>query len=95
MLFTTLALLQLGYAFAVRSEKDSLFKLGLKTNMPLLWTVVITLAIQIAIIYWSPLQTLLHTESLSIADLVIVLMVSTSVFWIVEVEKLTQGMRRR
>ncbi|MEN8040318.1 MAG: cation-translocating P-type ATPase [Actinomycetota bacterium] len=88
MLFTTLALLQLGYAFAVRSEHTSLFKLGLRSNTPLLWTVVITLAIQIVIVYWAPMQTLLHTEALSFWDLMIVLAVSSSIFWVVEAEKL-------
>lgn len=93
MLFTVLALLQLGYAFAVRSDSESLFKLGVRSNKPLLWTVLITLAIQIVIIYWAPLQTLLHTEALSFADLMIVLMVSTSVFWVVEAEKLISNLR--
>ncbi|NND01788.1 MAG: cation-translocating P-type ATPase, partial [Acidimicrobiia bacterium] len=65
MIFSTLALLQLGNAFALRSERESLFTLGIGTNKPLLWTVLVTLAIQIAIIYWAPLQRLLHTEALS------------------------------
>ena len=46
-----------------------------------------TAAIQIAIVYWAPLQRLLHTEALSVADLGIVLLVSTGVFWVVELEK--------
>ena len=40
MLFTTLALLQLGHALAVRSELDSLWKLGISTNRSLLLAVV-------------------------------------------------------
>lgn len=32
MVFTTLALLQLGHARAVRSERQSLFRLGHRTN---------------------------------------------------------------
>jgi Ca2+-transporting ATPase len=87
MVFTTLALAQLGNALAVRSEQQSLFKLGFGTNRPLLWTVLGTLAIQIAIVYWEPAQDLLHTEALSAADLALVLVVSTGVFWAVEAEK--------
>jgi Ca2+-transporting ATPase len=45
------------------------------------------MAIQIAIIYWGPAQRLLHTEALSASDLVLVLVVSTAVFWAVEFEK--------
>ncbi len=92
MIFTTLALLQLGNALAVRSERQSLFRLGIFTNMYLLWTVLVTVAIQIVIIYWAPLQSLLKTEALSAQELAIVLVVSTGAFLGVEVEK---WMRRR
>ena len=90
MIFTTLALLQLGNALAIRSERQSFFSLGPNSNKPLLWTVIVTAAIQILIIYWAPLQKLLHTESLSAAELGIVLVVSTGVFWAVEIEKLVR-----
>jgi Ca2+-transporting ATPase len=90
MIFTTLALAQLGHAVAIRSDSVSLFTLGLRSNMYLTWTVLITLAIQILIIYWAPLQTLLHTEALSAGELVLVLLASTVVFWAVEIEKLVR-----
>jgi len=92
MIFTTLALLQLGNAFALRSERQSLFTQGVTTNKPLLWTVVVTLSIQLVIIYLSPLQRLLHTEALSAFELAVVLIVSTGVFVGVELEK---WLRRR
>ena len=87
MVFTTLALLQLGHALAVRSERQSFFSLGALTNKYLLSTVVITLGIQIAIIYWAPLQSLLKTEALSAQELGIVLVVSTGAFAGAELEK--------
>jgi Ca2+-transporting ATPase len=87
MIFTTLAVLQLGNALAIRSERQSLFRLGIRSNKPLLWTVLVTLAIQIAIVYWPPAQKLLHTEALAMADLALVLVISTGVFWAVELEK--------
>ncbi len=87
MIFTTLALLQLGNAFALRSERQSLFTQGISTNKPLLWTVIVTLAIQIVIIYWGPMQNLLHTEALSAFELLVVGVVSTGVFVAVELEK--------
>jgi Ca2+-transporting ATPase len=92
MIFTTLALLQLGNAFALRSERQSFFTQGPSTNKPLLWTVLVTFAVQIVIIYWSPLQSLLHTEPLSALELGLVVVVSTGVFVAVELEK---WMRRR
>ncbi|MEA1902437.1 MAG: cation-translocating P-type ATPase [Actinomycetota bacterium] len=87
MIFTALAFLQLGNALAIRSERRSLFSLGLASNKPLLWTVLVTAAIQIIIVYWGPMQRLLHTQALSLADLGIVLIVSTGVFCAVELEK--------
>ena len=90
MVFTTLALLQLGHALAVRSEKQSIFTLGFLSNKPLLWTVLGTLALQIVIVYWPPMQNLLKTEALSATELAIVLVVSTGIFWAVEIEKLVR-----
>ena len=90
MIFTTLALAQLGHAVAIRSDSVSLFTLGLRSNMYLNWTVLITLAIQILIIYWAPHQTLLHTEALSACELVLVLLASTELIWAVEIEKLVR-----
>ncbi|MGI9529527.1 MAG: cation transporting ATPase C-terminal domain-containing protein, partial [Acidimicrobiia bacterium] len=95
MVFTTLALSQLGNALAIRSDRKSLFSLGLRSNMYLTWTVLITLAIQIVIIYWQPLQNLLHTEALSGYELGVVLVASTIVFWAVEGEKLFRRIRSR
>jgi Ca2+-transporting ATPase len=87
MIFTSLALLQLANALAVRSEVDSVFSLGFTTNRALLATVLATAAIQIGIIYWGPTQTLLTTEALDLFELALVLIASTGVFWAVESEK--------
>jgi P-type Ca2+ transporter type 2C len=87
MVFTSLALLQLGHALGVRSERDSLARLGLLTNRPLLATVAGTAALQLAVVYWGPAQTVLRTQPLSAGDLVVVLLASTVVFAAVELEK--------
>ena len=63
--------------------------------MSLTWTVLITLGIQIVIIYWEPLQRLLHTEALSSFELTVVLVASTIVFWVVEGEKLVRRIIER
>ena len=92
MIFTSLALLQLGHALAVRSESQSLRSLGVGTNLPLLLAVIGTILLQLAAVYWPPAQTILRTDPLAAADLVVVLTASTGVFWGVELEKL---IRRR
>ncbi|MDJ0790424.1 MAG: cation-translocating P-type ATPase [Acidimicrobiia bacterium] len=95
MVFTTLALSQLGNALAIRSDRQSLFTLGLRSNMYLTWTVLITLAIQVIIIYWEPMQNLLSTEALTGFELTVVLVASTVVFWVVEGEKLVRRLLDR
>jgi Ca2+-transporting ATPase len=95
MVFTSLALLQLGNAVAVRSELDSVFTIGLRTNPSLLGAVVGTLVLQIALLYWGPSQRLLDVEALSLADLMLVLAASTVVFWVIEAEKLVRRLSRR
>lgn len=87
MLFTTLTLSQMGNALAMRSERDSLFKIGLFSNLPLLAAVLVTLGLQLAVVYVPFLQKIFTTEALSQSDLVVCLVLSSVVFWAVELEK--------
>jgi Ca2+-transporting ATPase len=93
MVFTTLALLQLGNALAVRSERLSVFSLGVRTNLPLALAVGGTLLVQLALIYLPALQPIFVTEALGVEELVIVLLASTAAFVAVELEKVL--IRRR
>jgi Ca2+-transporting ATPase len=88
MVFVTLTLSQLGHALAVRSNRESLFKIGLRTNPMLLVAVVVTLLLQMMVVYLPPFQAFFETVPLTLADLAICLVASTVVFWAVELEKL-------
>jgi P-type Ca2+ transporter type 2C len=90
MLFTSLALLQLGNALAVRSEEESLVSLGLRSNKPLLGAVALTLALQLLAVYWTPMGGLLGIEPLGLLELTVTLLASTGVLWAVEAEKATR-----
>ncbi len=87
MIFTSLALLQLGNALALRSNRESVFRLGLRRNPFLLAVLGGTLVLQLFLIYWPPAQQLLSTEALTLPDLVVVLIASTTLFWVVEIQK--------
>jgi Ca2+-transporting ATPase len=87
MVFTTLALLQLGNAVAVRSERVSAFRLGIWTNVPLAIAVGGTLLVQLALIYVPFLQPIFVTEPLGVPELVVVLVASTAAFVAVEIDK--------
>lgn len=87
MLFTTLTLTQMAHVLAIRSERVSLFHIGLLSNKPLLAAVILTVLLQLALIYVPAFQTLFHTVPLSASDLVIVTAVATVLFGAVELEK--------
>jgi Ca2+-transporting ATPase len=88
MVFTTLTLSQMGNALALRSDRDSLFHIGLLSNKPMLGSVLLTFVLQMMLMYWNPAQKLFGTQPLPLPELLIVLVASTLVFWAVEVEKL-------
>jgi Ca2+-transporting ATPase len=87
MVFTTLVLSQLGNALALRSEHDSLFSIGLLSNKAMLGTLLLTLALQLAVVYVPFLQAIFKTQAMSLPDLVISLVLSTFVFGGLEIEK--------
>jgi len=90
MVFTTLALLQLGNAVAVRSTTDSALSLGLRSNLPLAAAVVGGLALQLALVYAAPLHGLFETQALGPVELAVVLVASSVGFAAVELEKLAR-----
>ncbi len=95
MIFTVLTLSQMGQAMSVRSDRESLFTLGLRSNKPLLGAVLFTLFLQLLVIYWGPLQGIFDTRALSASELGFALVAATVVFWVVETEKLIRRRRAR
>ena len=87
MIFTTLTLSQMGHVLAIRSSRDSLFKIGLFSNKALLGAVLLTFILQMAVVYVPFLQAIFKTVALPPVDLLISLVLSTVVFWAVELEK--------
>lgn len=87
VVFTVLCFSQLGHAMAIRSEKRSLFRMGVLSNMPLLLSVLLTVALQLGIIYTPFFNRVFHTAPLSTAELAAAFGLSTVVFLAVEAEK--------
>ena len=87
IVFSTLVFAQMTQALAVRSERDSLFRIGFWSNKALLGAIALTLALQLAVVYVPALQRLFTTMGLSPGDLALSLILSTLVFWGVELEK--------
>lgn len=87
MVFTVLTLSQLGHVLAVRSERESIFKQGFLSNLPLLSAVLFTSALQMATLYVPALNSAFKTEPLTASELIICLAISPVVFLAVEIEK--------
>lgn len=92
MVFTVLTLSQMGHVLAIRSERESFFAQAFFSNKPLLGAVLLTFLLQMAVLYIPPLQPIFRTQALEPHELVVCLVLSTVVFWAVELEK---WMRRR
>lgn len=87
MVFTALTLSQMGYVLAIRSESESLFAQGLRSNWPMVGAVLSTFVLQLAVIYAPLLQPVFRTEALTIGELAICLACAAAVFTTVEAEK--------
>ena len=87
MVFTVLSLSQLGHVIAIRSERNYLFRQGLFSNTPMVYTIAITVALQIAILYIPAAHATLHTQPLTLQELGACIGLSAIVFHAVELEK--------
>ncbi len=87
VVFTVLTVSQLFHSLAVRSERESLFRIGLLSNKPMLGAVLLTLALQLAVIYVPALNPIFKTQPLPLFDLLVCLGLSSLTLWVVELEK--------
>lgn len=89
MVFTTLVFAQLAHVMAIRSERESLFTIGVFSNSYLVSAVLLTILLQLAIIYLPFLQPIFKTQPLSSIELLICCALASVVFVAVEIEKWT------
>ena len=95
MVFTVLILGQMAHVLAIRSESEPLWRLGLRSNKPLLFAVLLTFALQLAIIYVPWLHPIFKTTPLGLGDLAVCLGAALVVYVVVELEKAWRRQRRR
>jgi Ca2+-transporting ATPase len=87
MVFTVLTLSQLAHILAIRSERESLVRLRLLSNMPMLGAVVLTFALQLATLYVPALTRVFKTTPLTVVELLSCIGLASVVFLAVEIEK--------
>jgi Ca2+-transporting ATPase len=87
MTFTVLTLSQLMHAMVIRTEKGSLFTVGIFSNPTILGAVIFTVLLQMAVIYLPFFNDIFKTQPLEPRELAICFALPCLVFVAVEVEK--------
>jgi Ca2+-transporting ATPase len=87
LVFTVLTLSQMWQIMAIRSDHFSLFQQGILSNTLLLGAVLLTTALQLAVVYLPVLNPIFHTVPLTPAELIGCVAVSSIVFVAIELSK--------
>jgi Ca2+-transporting ATPase len=93
MAFTTLMLFQIFNVFNARSDVASAFA-GLFTNRWLWAAMMLSVALQILVVYVPVLQRAFGTVGLGAADWLRCIAIASSVLWVSEIGKLLARLRR-
>jgi Ca2+-transporting ATPase len=88
MVFLLLTLAQMGHAYALRSHSETVFRLPFFGNKYLLGAIALTVVLQLIAIYLPFFNQVFNTQPLTLGQLGLVFVLSTIVFWVVELEKL-------
>ena len=90
MTFTTFVLFDMFNALSCRSEKKSIFSIGILSNRPFVIAVSASLICQLLVIYAPFFQMIFQTEALSGWELLRIVVLSSTVFWFDEGRKYYQ-----
>jgi P-type Ca2+ transporter type 2C len=88
--FTTLAMFQVFNSLNCRSRTQSFFKMGFFKNPYLLAAIFASIVLQIGAVYLPFLQRALGTAILSLSDWGLIILVSSSIFFVDEIRKFIQ-----
>ncbi len=87
MAFTTLALAQMGNVLAIHTSSKPLMKGGLFTNPLLIGSILLTLVLQVAVVYTPFLQPFFETEPLSVQQFGVTIVASIVMYIFVRWER--------
>ena len=88
IVFTVLTFSQLLHALAIRSETESLFSIGFFSNPQLLFAVLLTVGLQLIVVYVPFFNDIFQTSPLEMHELLVCFLLPLAVFVLVELEKL-------
>jgi len=87
--FIVLACSQLFHSFNCRNMRVSLFKIGLFSNIKLVFACCISFILQMAVVYMPFLQGVFKTKPLGLLDWILVITISSLPLWAMEIFKLS------
>ena len=85
MTFTCFVFFDMWNALSSRSQERLVVEIGFFTNHVLCMAVALSVIGQLAVIYFPPLQYVFQTEALTFGDLAGLLLITSSVFFVIEV----------
>jgi Ca2+-transporting ATPase len=91
IVFTVLTFSQLVHALVIRSETRSLLSIGFVSNPKLLLAILLTVVMQLMVIYVPFFNDIFQTSPLEIHELLVCFLLPLVVFVLVELEKLAAG----
>ena len=95
VLFTTLVFTQLAVALEARSEQESLFRIGLFRNPLMVLAVLLTVSLQLVVVYLPPAQRVFDTVAMPAGDLALASGLAVLVLLLVEAWKAVRRSRER
>lgn len=93
MVFTLIIISMMFNAFNWRSDKLSLFKLGIFSNRTLIYAVASTILLQLLVIYTPSLNGPFETVPLGLSDWVLIMLLASTTLVFIEVAKLIETKR--
>lgn len=87
MVFTALTMCQMYHVLAIRSDKESVFTIGIFSNWFVTGAVLLTFLLQLVVIYTPALNPIFKTQPLTAQELAIALLLPGLVLVAVEIEK--------
>lgn len=87
MTFTCFVFFDMWNALSSRSQERLIVDIGIFNNNVFWLAVALSVIGQLAVIYFPPLQYIFQTEALTFGDLAGLLLITSSVFFVIEVRK--------
>ncbi len=88
MVFTALVIGRMSVAMSVRSFTNSIFKIGIFKNKPLIFSIILTIILQLLIVYIPQMNKIFQTEPLNLIEILYSLFIASTIFIFTEFEKI-------